>query len=211
MCIDLERFHKCCTHRATAGQSRRSFFKPGKRRWVCGQRCLQRVSVIGVPDGLSDGEDVVARFFLIKYQSIVASTSEISFARQFSRVSLKNRTEINFARQFFGTGLFIIAVQQNFGDTLAKCSEADPRRDSKCAILPSLFWRGEGNQFLEARVVAQWLKHWIESEQCRGERRVCGQRRLVRDRKQLGQGRDGAVGVADAGRHPGEDVERPGT
>ena len=165
MCIDLERFHKCCSHRPTAGQSRRSFFKPGKRRRVCGQRCLQRVSVTGVPDGLSDGEDVVARFFLIKYQSIVASTSEISFARQFSRVSLKNRTEINFARQFFGTGLFIIAVQQSFGDTLAKCSEADPRRepvaDSKRAILPSLFWRGGSNQFLEARIFAQWLKHWI--------------------------------------------------
>ena len=144
---------------------------------------------MGVADGPSDGEDVVARFFLIKYQSIVASRREISFARQFSSVSLTNRTEINFARQFFGTGLFIIAVQQNFGDTLAKCSEADPKResvaDSKCAILPSLFWRGGGNQFFEARIVAQWLKHWIESEQCRSERRVCRQRSFVRDRKQL--------------------------
>jgi hypothetical protein len=64
-----------------------------------------------VPDGLSDGEGVVATFFLIKYQSIVAS-----------------RREIRFPRQFFGTGLFIIAGQQNFRDTLAKCSEANPKR-----------------------------------------------------------------------------------
>jgi hypothetical protein len=59
-------------------------------------------------------------FFLIKYQSIVASSKETSFARQFCRVSLTNRTEINFARQFFGVGLFIISVQQNFRDRLAK-------------------------------------------------------------------------------------------
>jgi hypothetical protein len=85
---------------------------------------------MGVPDGLSDGEDVVATFFLIKYQSIVASRREISFARQFSRVSLTNRTEMNFARHFFGTGLFIIAVQQIFRGTLAKCSEANPKRAS---------------------------------------------------------------------------------
>jgi hypothetical protein len=24
-----------------------------------------------------------------------------------------------------------------------------------------LFWDGGGNQFLEARVLAQWIKHWI--------------------------------------------------
>ena len=77
-------------------------------------------------DGLSDGEGVVATFFLIKYQSIVASRRDISFARQFSRVSLTNRTEINFARQFFGVSFFIIAVPRNFRDMLAKCSEANP-------------------------------------------------------------------------------------
>ena len=89
-------------------------------------RRLQRVSVIGVADGLSDGEGVVATFFLIKYQSIVASRRDISFARQFSRVSLTNRTEINFARQVFGISLFTTAVQQNFRDMLAKCFEANP-------------------------------------------------------------------------------------
>ena len=100
--------------------------------------CVQRVSVIGVPDGLSDGEGVVATFFLIKYQSIVASKREISLARQFSSVSLTNRIEINFARQFFGIGLSIIAVQQNFRDMLAKRSEANLKRvsiaDSRHAI-----------------------------------------------------------------------------
>jgi hypothetical protein len=53
-------------------------------------------------------------FFLIRYQSIVASRREINFARQFSRVSLVRRTATNFARQFFEVSLFIIAVQQNF-------------------------------------------------------------------------------------------------
>ena len=40
-------------------------------------------------------------FFLIRYQSIVASKSEISFARQLSRVTLVRRTAINFVRQLF--------------------------------------------------------------------------------------------------------------
>src|SRR5206468_12328125 len=63
----------------------------------------QRVSVIGGRDGLSDGKGVVATFFLIRYQSVVAS-----------------RREINFARQFFRISLFIFAVQQDFRDSLAK-------------------------------------------------------------------------------------------
>src|SRR6266513_4640664 len=79
------------------------------------------------------------------------------------------------------------------------------------AATANLFWRGGGDQFLEARIVAQWIKHWIEPEQRRSERRVCSQGRLVRDRKQLLYGGDGAILVTDAGRHPGEDVERPGT
>ena len=61
----------------------------------------QRVSVIGGGDGLSDGEGVVATFFLIRYQSVVASRREINFARQFSSVSLVHRMETNIERQFF--------------------------------------------------------------------------------------------------------------
>jgi hypothetical protein len=41
----------------------------------------------------------------------------------------------------------------------------------------TLFCRGRGNQFLEARIFAQWLKHRIQPEQRRSERRVCGQGR----------------------------------
>src|SRR5919197_194857 len=67
------------------------------------KRQLQRVSAAGVWNGLSDGEGVVATFFLIRYQSVVASRREINFARQFLRISL-----------------FIIAVQQNLRDPLAK-------------------------------------------------------------------------------------------
>src|SRR5438128_8488907 len=80
----------------------------GKKK-ICRVSCvelhlyLQRVSVIGVPDGLSDGEGVVATFFLIRYQSVVAS-----------------RREINFARQFFRISVFIFAVQQDLRDPLAE-------------------------------------------------------------------------------------------
>jgi len=72
-------------------------------------------------DGVSDGEGVVSMFFLMRYQSVVASRREINLARQFCRVSLACRTESNFARQFFEVSLFIIAVQQNFRDVLTKC------------------------------------------------------------------------------------------
>ena len=85
----------------------------------------QRVSAAGAGEGVSDGEGVVATFFLIRYQSIVASRTDINFARQFSRVSLASRTEINFARQFF-----IIAVQQNFRDPVAKCFRSKIALDS---------------------------------------------------------------------------------
>jgi hypothetical protein len=93
-------------------------------------RGLQRVSVIGVLDGVSDGAGLVATFFSIRYQTIIASRREISLARQFSRVNLVNRMEINFARHCFGTGFFIIAVQENFRDMLAKSSEANPKQAS---------------------------------------------------------------------------------
>src|SRR5439155_13425248 len=62
-----------------------------------------RVSVTCGRYGLSDGEGVVATFFLIRYQRGVAS-----------------RREINFARQFFSISLFILAVQQNFGNALTE-------------------------------------------------------------------------------------------
>ena len=91
---------------------------------------LQRVSVIGVLDRLSDGAGLVARFFFIRYQTIIASKREISLARQFSKVNLVNRMEINFACHCFGTGVFIIAVQENFRDTLAKSSEANLKQAS---------------------------------------------------------------------------------
>ena len=77
----------------------------------------QRLSVTGAGDGFSNGEDVIVMFFLIRYQSIVASKTEINFARQFSRVSLVRRMEINFVRQFFDVSFFISAVQQNSRDT----------------------------------------------------------------------------------------------
>jgi hypothetical protein len=55
----------------------------------------------------SDGDGVVSRFFLIRYQSIVATMREINLARQLFRVSLANRREINVTRHFFGISLII--------------------------------------------------------------------------------------------------------
>src|SRR5204863_9831149 len=52
---------------------------------------------------LSNGESVVATFFLIRYQSVVAS-----------------RREINFARQLFRISFFISALEQQFADTFAE-------------------------------------------------------------------------------------------
>ena len=43
----------------------------------------------------------------------------------------------------------------------------------------TLFWRAGGNQFLKARVLVQRFEHWIEPEQRRSERRICGERRFV--------------------------------
>jgi hypothetical protein len=74
----------------------------------------QCVSVTGAGEDLSDGQAVVDMFFLMRYQTVVASRREINLARQFCRVSLARRTESNVARQFFEVSLFIIAAQQNF-------------------------------------------------------------------------------------------------
>jgi hypothetical protein len=37
-------------------------------------------------------------------------------------------------------------------------------------LMRTLFWRGRGNQFLEARILAQWIKHWIQAEKRNSER-----------------------------------------
>src|SRR5580693_6697358 len=66
------------------------------------------------------------------------------------------------------------------------------------------------DEFLEAWILAEWFKHWIQPEQRRSERRVCGQRRFIWDRQELGQGRDGAIRVAGSGQDACQNVERPG-
>ena len=94
--------------------------RPNSTRRPAGLSHPQRVSVTGAGEDVSDGEGVVATFFLIRYQTVIASSTDINFARQFSRVSLARKTESNFARQFFEVSLFIIAVRQNFRDALTK-------------------------------------------------------------------------------------------
>src|SRR4029453_19187395 len=52
----------------------------------------------------SDGEGVVATFFLMRYQSAVASRREVSFARQLFRISF-----------------FMVTMEQNFTEPLPEC------------------------------------------------------------------------------------------
>ena len=75
---------------------------------------------MGVGEGLSETEGVVSTFFLIRYQTAIASSRETSFARQFSSVSLVHRMETNTERQFFEVCPFIFAVQQNLPDASTK-------------------------------------------------------------------------------------------
>src|SRR5437763_11849297 len=56
-----------------------------------------------VTSGVSNGESVVATFFLIRYQSVVASRREINFARQLCRISF-----------------FISPLEQQFADAFAE-------------------------------------------------------------------------------------------
>ncbi len=53
----------------------------------------------------------MATFCLIRYQTMIASTTETNFARQFSSVSLVHRMETNTERQFFEVCPFIFAAQ----------------------------------------------------------------------------------------------------
>ena len=69
-------------------------------------------------------------FFLIRYQTVVASTREINFARQFSSVNLVHRIETNIERQFFEVCPFIFAVQQNLPDALTKYLPSEVARNS---------------------------------------------------------------------------------
>src|SRR6266480_1618506 len=75
---------------------------------------------MGIRVGFSDTEGVVSTFFLIRYQTINASSRETNFARQFSSVSLVHRIETTTERQFFEVCPFIFAVQKNLPDALTK-------------------------------------------------------------------------------------------
>lgn len=76
----------------------------------------QRVSVTGAAEKLSDGDDVVPMFFLMRYQTVVATRREINLARQFCRVSLVHRMETNVARQFFeiSVDLTLVFIDESF-------------------------------------------------------------------------------------------------
>src|SRR4030095_14506021 len=58
----------------------------------------------------------------MRYQTVIASSRETNFARQFSSVSLVHKMETNIERQFFEVCPFIFAVQQNLPDPLTNVS-----------------------------------------------------------------------------------------
>ena len=70
----------------------------------------------GAAEKLSDGEDVVPMFFLMRYQTVVATRREINLARQFCRVSLVHRMETNVGRQFFeiSVDLTLVFIDESF-------------------------------------------------------------------------------------------------
>ena len=72
-----------------------------------------------------------------------------------------------------------IAARQNPSNPSKRlshvCADTDPRvtiwTDAEISGAaargrpwPALFWREGGNQFLEAQILAQWIKHWIQRE-----------------------------------------------
>jgi hypothetical protein len=63
----------------------------------------------------------------------------------------------------------------SIGLIVGPCCAAARRRPWR-----TLFWRRGRDQFLKPRILAQRFEHWIEPEQRRSERRVCGERRFVR-------------------------------
>ena len=88
---------------------------------LAGRRvALQRVSVTRSGEDFPDGEGVVSMFFLIRYQTVVASRRLINFARQlFSKVTLVRMTASSFARHFLEARVFIICCAAKF----RRCSE----------------------------------------------------------------------------------------
>jgi hypothetical protein len=88
-----------CREHARSNRSAR----PNPTRRPAGLSRPHRVSVTGAGEDVSGGKGVVATVFLIRYQTVVAS-----------------RTDINFTRQFFQSSLFIIAVPKNFRNALTK-------------------------------------------------------------------------------------------
>src|SRR5437667_369970 len=67
---------------------------------------------------------------------------------------------------------------------------------------------GLGDEFLEARITPERIEHWVQPEQSRSERHVCGiKRAFVRCREQFLQGGDGAVGFSHPRRHSGKNLD----
>jgi hypothetical protein len=94
----------------------------GRGRFECCR--FQRVSVTRSGEDFPDGEGLVSMFFLIRYQTVVASRRLINFARQLcSRVTLVRMMASSFARHFLQAGVFIICCAAKFprGIKIIRC------------------------------------------------------------------------------------------
>jgi hypothetical protein len=103
---------------------------------LAGRRvALQRVSVTRSGEDFPDGEGVVSMFFLIRYQTVVASRRLINFARQlFSKVTLVRMTASSFARHFLEARVYHnllcskISAMQRGTSLQLDCPEFSPCR-----------------------------------------------------------------------------------
>jgi hypothetical protein len=69
-------------------------------------------------------------FFLMRYQTVVATRREINLARQFCRVSLVHRMETNVAGQFFkvSVDLTLVSIDESFALIFSRKSDMTSRK-----------------------------------------------------------------------------------
>jgi len=83
-------------------------------------------------------------FFLMRYQTVVATRREINLARQFCRVSLVHRMETNVARQFFevSVDLTLVSIDESFALIFSRKSDSTSRKRRQRTKQPDKVRRG---------------------------------------------------------------------
>jgi hypothetical protein len=83
-------------------------------------------------------------FFLMRYQTVVATRREINLARQFCRVSLVHRMETTVARQFFevSVDLTLVSIDESFALIFSRKSDLTSRKRHQRTKQPDKVRRG---------------------------------------------------------------------